>query len=59
MFSPSTYFSLKVRRRYEFIVGQTERVAVEIYRTRWFPALRRRKFLVFVNDVLTAEFRGY
>lgn len=61
LFSPSTHFSFRTRRRYEFLVGQTEphKVVLEKERPRLFGGFRPQTYRVFVDGQMIHEQTGY
>jgi hypothetical protein len=60
-FSPFTHFSLKLKRRFEFVAGKTEKhnVILEKDRPFLFAGFRSQIFRVFVDGKLVHEQIGY
>jgi hypothetical protein len=58
---PSTHFSFKLKRRYEFVVGklETHQVILEKERPSLFAGFRPHTYRVFVDGKLVHEQTGY
>ena len=56
-FNPATHISVKLTKKYDFIVGNSEKHAVRIEKIRplLFPAFRPHTYRVFVDDILFKE----
>ena len=60
-FDPGTHFSVKLKRRYQFLVGKTEKhwVVLEKERPLLMAGARAQTYRVFVDDKLVHEQSGY
>jgi hypothetical protein len=60
-FSIFTHFSFRLRRRYEFMVGSTEKhkIVLEKQRPLLFAGFRSHVYRVFVDDKLVHEQQGF
>jgi len=59
--NPSAHFSLRLKKVYEFVVGNKEkhRVKVEHIRPLLLAGFRPQKFNVYINDELKKQYHGY